>query len=115
MKLSRREFLKRITLVASIAPFIDVDKIRENLVNFSYDQLRSISEIKDIRLSGCSPYSLAPGGTWDDRYYDIYLKSGDKLWLSDRQIKEQYGDILDYFLSKSLDTDYPIFPANLND
>lgn len=115
MKLSRRDFLKYITLLGSFAPFIDVDKVKENLADFSYDQLKSISEIESIRLSGCSPYCLAAGHTWDNEYYDVYLKSGDKLWLSDRQIEERYGNILDYFLDDTKPFNINDYPAILND
>lgn len=112
-KISRRDFLKyTLLLSSSIALSLDLDKIDWSRI--SKEQVRNIAEIESIQLSDCSPYYLAPRHTWDNKYYDIFLRNGEHLWLSDRQIQERYGDILDYFLepkSPSLDS----YPAIWND
>lgn len=112
MKLSRRDFLRYITLLGSFAPFIDVDKVKENLTDFSYDQLKSISEIESIKLSAWGPYQAAKDYK---NYYDIKLKNGTELWMHEGQIKERYGDILNYFLDNSKPFNINDYPAILND
>jgi hypothetical protein len=101
-KLTRREFIKYALMLGAIAPIFDIELLKKNLDKFTHEQLSSIKDIESIELSDCSPYYLQPSHTWNNEYYDIELKNGQRLWLSDIQIKERYGDILDYFI----DSDY---------
>lgn len=111
--MNRRDFLKRVLALSAIASFVDVDLLRNNLDKFSNEQLDSLKEIETIKPSIVGPYCLRPRHTRDNKYYDIQLKDGQRLWLSDIQIKERYGDILDYLLeSKSV---LLIHSANWND
>jgi hypothetical protein len=112
-KISRRDFLKYTLLLSSpIALSLDLSKIDWSKI--SNEQVREIAEIESIKLSDCGPYCLAPRHTWDNKYYDICLRSGDKLWLSDKQIEERYGDILAYFVEpEQLPPDS--YPAIWND
>lgn len=100
-KISRRDFLKYTLLLSSpIALSLDLGKIDWSRI--SKEQVRNIAEIESINLSDCSPYCLAPRHTWDNKYYDIFLRNGKHLWLSDKQIEEKYGDILAYFIEPKL-------------
>jgi hypothetical protein len=101
-KITRREFIKYALMLGAIAPIFDIELLKKNLGKFTQQQLESIRDIEWIQLSSRSPYCLQPNHTWNNEYYDIELKNGQRLWLSDIQIKERYGDILDYFI----DSDY---------
>lgn len=98
MNLSRRDFLKRLALLGAIIPLFDIEKIKANLVDFSPEQLKSISEIQDIQKADTSPYYLPRHGFG---YYDVYLKSGERILLDTDQIKERYGDILSCLIEYS--------------
>jgi hypothetical protein len=98
MKLSRREFLKYIAVLGSIAPIFDIDAIRE--ANFSYEKLKSISEIENITKVDFAPYYLPRDNFC---YYYVYLKTGERLSLDTNEIEERYGDILPYLIEHGRD------------
>lgn len=96
MKLSRRDFLKYLAVIGSFAPFFNIENIKANIADFSFEQLESISEIRSIKKAEWSPYYVPR--SVDFGYYDIELKDGSKVCLDTVEIKERYGGILGYLI-----------------
>ena len=117
-KLTRREFLKYVTLLGAISPIFDIDLIRNNLSNFTVDQLKAISEIQDIKRGveiQSNPYVLFIPEKWL-----ITFKDGTQTFIDEREMNYRYGGINSYLMSRPDVENYelrarPDHPANWND
>ncbi len=113
MKLSRRDFLKRLALLGSIAPFIDVDKLSKNLPDFTNEQLKELSKVDKVEVSSPNVYMA-----YQPNWYKVTLKDGNVLYMSKDEILKHYGTVLNFLkIDDNISSIYPArnYPANLND
>jgi hypothetical protein len=100
-KLSRREFLRRIALIASV-PLIDgldLEALKADISGFTTEQLGNIKQVKSVEIGELyNPYFIP-----DKPQYIITKKDGSREYYT----KEKYGDFLDYFIGDKLSSDIP--------
>jgi hypothetical protein len=94
-KLSRREFLKCLTIISAISIVgLDVVLLKANISKFSKKELENIKKIRNIELQEYLPYLT----TTDPFEYVITLDDGTKEYYTDiRCLEKKYGKIIDYW------------------
>ncbi len=113
MKLSRRDFLKRLALLGSIAPFIDTEKLSENLSDFTNKQLKELAKVDKVEATPSNVYMA-----YQPDWYKVTMKDGNVLYMSKDEILKHYGSVLNFLkIDDDVSSIYPArdYPANLND
>ena len=89
-KISRREFLKRLSFIGAIAPFVDIDKLSQNLPDFTTEQLEELSKVEQVKEVPIL-YSAFDSGLWH-----VTLKDGTNFTMRKSEMVYRYGNIDNY-------------------
>ena len=89
-KISRREFLKRLSFIGAIAPFVDIDKLSHNLPDFTTEQLEELSKVEQVKEVPIL-YSAFDSDLWH-----VTLKDGTNFTMSKSEMTCQYGNVTNY-------------------
>lgn len=109
-KLTRRDFLKYVSLLGAISPVFNVDLIRDNLDKFTDEQLKAAGKIESIIKLPPSPYMLSS----ERDMYMVTLRDGRIIYHSRDYIERIYGSILHY-IKETEPISIKSIPANWND
>lgn len=94
-KISRREFLKRLSFIGAIVPF--VDKLSQNLPDFTTEQLEELSKVKEVPQSYYIENYVEKPDLWH-----ITLKDGTQSTMRKSEMVYRYGNV-DNYLRKNDD------------